>query len=160
MNIVRREGSPLSAYRPGLTDDPLGRLVENMFDDFFAPFTPYSSLLSRRDGDAVVSPRLNVTETDHTFEVEAELPGVAKEDVQVAIDGRRITIEGQAKHEAQQKEGERVVYSERSTSRFARSFMLTVEVDDSKAQAKLENGILLLSLPKKVASQAKRLTVQ
>jgi HSP20 family protein len=160
MNIVRREGSPVSAYRPGLNEDPFGRLVENMFDDFFAPFTPYSSLLARRDGGAVVSPRLNVVETVKTFEVEVELPGVAKEDVKVAIDNRRITIEGESKHESEQKEGERVVYSERSTRRFARSFTLSADVDDAGAHAKLENGILMLSLPKKEGSQAKQLTVQ
>lgn len=160
MNIVRREGSPLSTYRPGSMDDQFGRMFESMFEDFFAPFTPYSSLLSRRDGGNVVSPRLNVVETEKTFEVEAELPGVTKEDIKVAIDNRRVSIEGEAKRETERKEGENVVYAERSTRHFARSFTLPVDVDDAGAQAKLENGVLMLSLPKKEASQAKKLTVQ
>ncbi len=160
MNIVRRSGSPLPAYGPEMLDDQFGRLVENMFGDFFSPFTPYSSLLSRRDGGAVVSPRLNVSETDKSFEVEAEVPGVKKEDIKVAIDNRRITIEGEAKRESAEKEGENIVFAERSTRKFARTFTLPADVDDAGAQAKLENGILMLSLPKKEPTQAKKLTIQ
>lgn len=157
MSIARRENSPLSAYRPHMVDDQFGRLMENMFEDFFAP---YSSLLSRRDGGEVVSPRLNVVETDKTYEVEAELPGVKKEDVKVSIDHRRVSIEGESKRESAEKEGENIVYAERSTRKFARSFTLPAEVDDAGAQARLENGILMLSLPKKESSQAKKLTIQ
>jgi len=160
MDIARREGSPLSAYRPGMMDEQFGRLVENMFEDFFAPFSPYSSLLSRRDGGAVTSPRLNVTETDRSFEVEAEMPGVKKEDVKVSVDNRRITIEGEAKRESAQKEGENIVYAERSTRRFARSFTLPADVDDNGAKARLEDGVLMLSLPKKESVHAKKLTIQ
>lgn len=155
MNIVRREGSPLSAYRPSWVDDQFGRMVENMFEDFFAP-----SLLSRGDTGALVSPRLNVSENEKAFEIEAEMPGVAKEDVKVAIDNRRISIEGEAKRESAEKEGENIVYAERSTRKFARSFTLPADVDDAAAQAKLENGILRLTLPKKESSQAKKLTIQ
>lgn len=160
MNITRREGSPLSANRPGMTDDQFGRLVENMFEDFFAPFSPHSSLLSRRDGGTVVSPRLNVTETDKSFEVEAEMPGVKKEDVKVSVDHRRITIEGESKRESAEKEGENIVYAERATRRFARSFTLPADVDDNGAKAKLEDGVLMLSLPKKESASVKKLTIQ
>jgi HSP20 family protein len=158
MNIVRRNDYP--ANRPGMLDEQFGRLFEDMVENFFSPFTPYSSLLARRDGGNVVSPRLNVVETDKSYDVEAELPGVTKDDIKVAIDGRRVIIEGEAKRETEQKEGENIIYAERSTRRFARSFTLPTEVDDAGAQAKLENGILMLSLPKKESSQAKRLTIQ
>ncbi len=156
MNLTRRNNAPLSTYRPGSIDDQFGRLVENMFEDFFAPFSSLSNL-SQED---IASPRVNLVERDDAFEVEAELPGVKKEDVKVSIDNRRITIEGEAKRETAQKEGENVVYAERSTRRFARSFTLPTDVDDAAAQAKLENGVLLLTLPKKESAQAKKLTVQ
>lgn len=55
MNIVRREGSSLPTYRPASFDDAFGRMFENMFEDFFAPFTPYSFLLSKCDGSTVLS---------------------------------------------------------------------------------------------------------
>ncbi|RJF96605.1 Hsp20/alpha crystallin family protein [Noviherbaspirillum cavernae] len=159
MNIIRRHASPLSTYRPASMDDSFGRMVENMFEDFLAPGSPYSAL-SRQGADDIASPRLTVTENDKSFEVEAEMPGVKKEDIKVAVENQRVSIEGEAKRESAQKEGESIVYAERITRHFARSFTLPSEVDESAAQARLENGILMLSLPKKRATEAKKLTVQ
>jgi HSP20 family protein len=90
MNLIRRGATPLSTYRPGAMDDQFGRMVENMFQDFFAPLAQ-----GRWSGDDVGMPRLDVTETEKTFEVQAELPGVKKDDVHVSIDGQRVTIEGE-----------------------------------------------------------------
>lgn len=159
MNLVRRSASPLSAYRPRSIDDQFGRLVENMFEEMFAPFTQ-GNALSPYQGDGTTSPRLNVTETEKSFEIEAELPGVKKEDVKVAIENQRVTIEGEIKREQEQRDGDNLVYAERSTRRFARSFMLPSEVDEATAQAHMENGVLSLSLPKKQGSAATRLTIQ
>lgn len=157
MNIVRRDNPSRSLYRP--IEDQFGRLVESMFEDFFSPSTTFSPL-SRSGADDIMSPRLNVVETDKTFEVEAELPGVKKEDIKVAIDNRRVTIEGEAKRETAEKEGEHVVYAERSSRKYARSFTLPTDVDDAASNAKLENGILMLTLPKKDLTQVKKLTIQ
>jgi HSP20 family protein len=157
MNLVRRSGSPLSAYRPGAIEDPLGRIVEHMFEDFFAPF---ASGTPRWSAEGMISPRLDVNETEKTYEVQAELPGVKKEDVKVSIDHDRITIEGECREASERREGESVVYSERSARKFMRSFVLPGEVEETAAQARLENGILLLTLPKKVGSEARRLTIQ
>jgi HSP20 family protein len=159
MNLTRRSNLPVSTFRPNAVEDQFSRLIENMFEDFFAPFTPSSSL-SRRGAEGITSPRLNVAETDKSFEVEAEMPGVKKEDIKVAIDNQRVTIEGEAKRESAEKEGENIVYAERTTRKFSRSFMLPSEVDDANAQARLENGILMLSLPKKAGTQAKQITIQ
>jgi HSP20 family protein len=161
MNIANRNGSSLvNAYRPRSSfDNPVGQVMGNIFDDFFAPFIPHASL-SRRDSDETSFPRLNVAETEKGFEVEAELPGVAKEDIKVALDNHRVSIEAETKQESEKKDGERVIYAERSTRRYARSFTLPAEVDDAQAQAKFENGILTLSLPKKESAQAKRISVQ
>lgn len=159
MNLVRRNPSQLATYRPRSLDDQFGRLVENMFEDFFAPFTTGSSL-SQWGGEGVATPRLNVTETDKSFEVEAEMPGVKKEDVKVAVENQRVTIEGESKRETEQREGENVVYSERSARKYVRAFTLPSDVDEAAAQARLENGILTLSLPKKQGGAATRLTVQ
>ena len=159
MNLVRRNNSPLATYRPAMLSDPFERLFENMFDNFLTPFSSYSSL-SGSDSDVVFSPRLNVTETDKSFEVEAELPGIEKENIKVAIDHQRVSIEAEAKHESAKKEGEHIVYAERSTRKFARSFSLPAEVDDAGAIAKLENGVLMLTLPKKQPAQAKKLAIQ
>ncbi|MFP5394447.1 MAG: Hsp20/alpha crystallin family protein, partial [Gammaproteobacteria bacterium] len=95
-----------------------------------------------------------------TFEVRAELPGVKKDDVQVAIDGQRVTIEAECRQANEQRQGEQVVYSERSTHKYQRSFTLPSEVEDTNAQARLEDGVLMLSLPKRQGGTARRLTIQ
>lgn len=159
MNIVRRSPGAMGSYRPGAMQDPFGRLVENMFEDMFAPFT-HGGALSQWQGESAISPRLNVSESDRAFEVQAELPGVKKEDVKVAIEHQRVTIEGEARRDNEQREGENVLYSERSASRFVRSFMLPAEVDDGAAEARMENGVLTLTLPKKQGSQARRIAIQ
>jgi HSP20 family protein len=155
MNLIRRGTTPLSSYRPGGMEDQFGRMFENMFQDFFAPLTQ-----GRWAGEDVGLPRLDVTETEQTFEVKAEMPGVKKEDVNVSIDGQRVTIEGECQQANEQRQGEQVVYSERSTRKYQRSFTLPTEVDDTSAQARLEDGVLLLSLPKKQGGTARKLTIQ
>jgi HSP20 family protein len=149
----------LGQYRPAAIEDQLGRMVESMYEDFFAP-TAQAAALGRWPEESVSSPRLNVTENEKSFQVQAEMPGVKKEDIKVAIENQRVTIEGESKHDEEKREGENVVYSERSARKFMRSFMLPTEVDDATADARLEDGVLTLTLPKKQASAAKRLTIQ
>jgi HSP20 family protein len=156
MNLIRRGSSPLSTLRGGAIEDQFGRMVENMFQDFFAPLAQGGHW----GEEGLAMPRLDVKENEKTFEVQAELPGVKKEDIKVSIDGQRVTIEGECQQANEQREGEQVVYSERSTRRYQRSFTLPSEVDDAGAQAHLENGVLMLTLPKKQGSAAKRLTIQ
>src|SRR5438067_5065527 len=127
MNLVRRSGSPLSAYRPGAMEDPFGSMVENLFQEVLAPF---ASRMPGWSAEAMISPRLDVNETEKTFEVQAELPGVKKEDVKVSIDHDRITIEAECREANERREGESVVYSERSARKFMRSFVLPSEVED------------------------------
>ncbi|MEO7580243.1 MAG: Hsp20/alpha crystallin family protein [Massilia sp.] len=158
MNLVRRNPSPLSAYRPGTIEDQFGRLVESMFEDFFAPAALGSA--ARWQSEADISPRMNVRENDQAYQVEAEMPGVKKEDIKVAIDRQRVTIEAERQHEDQQREGDKLIYAERSASRFVRSFMLPTEVDDATAQARMEDGVLCLTLPKKQDTEAKRIAIQ
>jgi HSP20 family protein len=156
MNLIRRGNSPLSTMRGGPMDDQFGRLVESMFQDFLAPLAQGG----RWTDDGLAMPRLDLSETEKTFEVQAELPGVKKEDVKVSVDGQRVTIEAECPQAIEQRQGEQVVYSERSTRRYQRSFTLPSEVEDTGAEAKLEDGVLRLSLPKRQGGAAKRLTIQ
>lgn len=158
MNLIRRPSS-LATYRPRALDDPFGRMVESMVEDMFAPFTT-GQQLSQWAGEGVTTPRINVRETEKSFEIEAEMPGVKKEDVKVSVENQRVTIEAESKRDTEEREGENVVYSEHSARRYMRSFTLPTDVDESTAQAHLENGMLTLSLPKKQAGAATRLTVQ
>lgn len=156
MNLIRRSASPMATFRPGSVEDQFGRMVETMFQDFFAPLAQSG----RWADEGMGMPRLDVRETDKAFEIQADLPGVKKEDIKVAIDGPRVTIEGECQGANEQREGEQVVYSERSTRRYQRSFNLPSEVDDATAEARLEDGVLKLTLPKKTGGAARRLTIQ
>ena len=157
MNLVRRGSTPLAAYRPGSVEEGFGRLVESMFEDFFAPMALGGNRLLD-DGASI--PRIDLLENDQAFEIQAEMPGVEKEDLKVAIDHQRVTIEGECRKANERREGENVVYSERSARKFMRSFSLPSEVDEAAAQARLDNGVLHLTLPKKQGSAARRIDVQ
>jgi HSP20 family protein len=104
--------------------------------------------------------RVDVSEAGDAYTVRADLPGVPKEAIHVDIDGNRVTIRAEVKRESAQKEGERVLRSERYYGAFARSFALTDEIDEDRAGAKFDNGVLELTLPKKAVSGARRLNIQ
>lgn len=130
----------------------LGRSMDRLFDEqlfdrFFAPMARPDALVAR-------SPALDVTEADNAFSVKLDMPGVTKDDVKITIDGKRVTVTASASTADEKKEGDRVVYSERSSTSFARSFSLPVEVNESESTAKLEHGVLALTLTKRGASKA------
>ncbi|RPH42277.1 MAG: Hsp20/alpha crystallin family protein [Burkholderiales bacterium] len=104
--------------------------------------------------------RVDVSEGERAYTVRADLPGVPKDAIHVDIDGNRVTIRAEIKRESEQKDGERVLRSERYYGAFARSFALTDEIDEDQASAKFDNGVLELSLPKKAVAGAKRLSIQ
>jgi HSP20 family protein len=92
--------------------------------------------------------------------VTAELPGVKKEDIHVSIDGAQVTLEAEVRREKEASKDERVLRSERVYGKVMRSFTLPQEVDEAKAQAKFQDGVLELTLPKKAAAQRKQISIQ
>lgn len=155
MHSTPRGGAPLPAYPPGSLEQQFGRMVDTLFHELFAPLAQ----TGQGWGDGTMTPRLNVHETETAYEVRAELPGVAKDDLNVTIAGDRVAIEANCQAANERREGETVVYAERTARRFLRSFVLPSEVDDATAQARLENGVLQLTLPKKQRSEVRRLTI-
>lgn len=130
------------------------RSIERFFDDslFDRPVAGGAEVAQR-------SPALDVAETEAGYSVSLDLPGVAKENVKIAIDGRRVSVSAQTEREETKKDGERVIYRERSSASFARSFTLPEEIDQEASLAKLDNGVLSLTLAKKRATAVKQLTV-
>ena len=104
--------------------------------------------------------KMDVKEQGDNYLVHAELPGVRKEDIHVVVDGNQVSISAEIKQEKEIKEGERVLRSERYFGKVARSFQLGQEIDDAKAAAKFNEGVLELTLPKRAASPNKRLSVE
>ena len=103
--------------------------------------------------------RVDVKEEGNRYLVEADLPGLKKDDIKIEIDGAVVSISAEYKAESPQKDGERLVYSERRTGAVARSFELPAEIDRDAASAKYEDGVLKLTLPKKIAESRKLLTI-
>lgn len=132
----------------------LSRLFDDTLERFFNPVASTAA-----ESAAARSPALDVAESDRDYTVKLEMPGVAKEDVKVAIEGRQVTVQAQSQHTEERKEGDCVVYRERSATSYARSFSLPLEVDQAEAGAKLENGVLTLTLPKRGARSASQITV-
>jgi HSP20 family protein len=104
--------------------------------------------------------RMDVTENDKAYVVYAEVPGAKKEDVHVTIDGNQVAISAETSTRKEQKDGEKVLRTERSYGKAYRAFTLAQDVDDSSAEAKYVDGVLELTLPKKAAASATRLIVQ
>lgn len=135
--------------------DPFGDIV----DDLFRGFAPRPAWT---DAERAVTPaaiRVDVSEREGAYEVKADLPGVAKEDISVTVDGDVVSIAAEVKRQREQKDGERVLKSERYFGRVARSFRLASEIDLAAAEARFVNGVLNLKLPKKAAQSAKQLAV-
>jgi len=132
--------------------DPFAEVFPELFRSVLQPVRPTAA-------DALEI-KLDVKESDTEYAVEAEMPGVKKEDIHVQIDGNRVSIQAETKRESEQKDGERVLRSERYYGSVARTFTLASEIDESKVRAKIDNGVLSLALPKKKAPTAKRITVE
>ena len=105
------------------------------------------------------SPAIDVVETDAAYVVTLDMPGVAKEDVQVSVEGRRLTVQADVRTAAPTTPAGEMLYSERTSARYARTVQLPKTVDQAQAIAKLEHGVLVLTLPKPVAAQPARIVV-
>lgn len=129
-------------------------------DDFFAGFFRPVMQNERTAMGNTTEIRLDVREDEKSYVVDATLPGVKKDDIHVAIDGNEVSISAEVKNEKDVKEGERVLRTERFYGKTTRRFALANEIDESGAAAKYEDGILKLTLPKKTATTARKLSIQ
>lgn len=136
------------------------RLADDSFDRFFSNAVAASSARS---------PALDVSETDNAYTVSFDVPGVTREQLKVSVEGRKISIETidpvkpvkpvEAAADASTANVPRSLYRERSHARYARTVSLPAEVDQTASQAKFENGVLTLTLAKKVATGATQLSI-
>jgi HSP20 family protein len=103
--------------------------------------------------------RMDVTENDREYRVLAELPGVKKEEISITVSGNQVAVSAEVKHEKDVKNGDTVLRAERYYGKIQRAFALGQEVDEDTAQAKYNDGVLELTLPKRTAAAAKKLAV-
>jgi HSP20 family protein len=95
-------------------------------------------------------PAINVKETNDNFEVEVAAPGMQKNDFKIELDGNMLTISSEKEERRQSNDNEKYTRREFSYQSFQRTFQLPKEVvDEDKIQARYENGLLHLTIPKK-----------
>ncbi len=111
------------------------------------------------DPDAARVPALDVSEDEAAYTATLDMPGVSKESVKVRIDGRQVHVQTQIAQAEPATDGPRVVYRERRTPTYARSFSLPQELDQTSSQARFENGVLTLSLVKRQPVDGGNLTI-
>lgn len=107
---------------------------------------------------AEAAPRTNLYDNGDQFEVRAEVPGLAKDDLKIMIQGNYLELSGSRKSEA--PEGYKAHRVERGETGFTRSFTLPSDVDVEKVEAGLHNGILTLTLPKAEAAKPKQIGIK
>ena len=132
--------------------------LEDTIDDLFRGF--FVRPVSFEGNNAAVPFRVDVSEKDNSYVLRGELPGVRKDDINISIDGDTVAITAEVRNEKDVKNGEHVLRSERYYGKVHRAFTLGQAVDEAAAQAKYADGVLELTLPKKAAAQAKRITIQ
>lgn len=129
------------------------------FDDFFPQLFRRFSRFPRAMNEIPADIRIDVSETDKSYEVRAEVPGARKEDIHVNVNGNFVSISAEVKHEKEEKHGKRTLVSETYVGRISRGFTLDQEVDAKEVTAKLEDGVLKLNLPKRVGSGSRAITI-
>ena len=128
--------------------DPIRRMEELMRD------------VGGRDIRGTQPPiRLDVAETDAAYAVKAEIPGVRKEDIHVDVDGNRVTISAETRQEHDENRDGKLVRTERYYGQQYRSFTLDKPVDEARAEARYENGVLALTLPKKSGGSGRKVQI-
>ena len=142
----------IARYAP--FDSPVDQLLRGFL------LRPASQPAAADADNTAVKFRADVIENDKAYTVHAELPGVKKEDIQISIDGDQVSISAQVKRENEVKDGERLLRSERYTGKFYRAFALGTAIDEDAVNARYVDGLLELTLPKKAAAAAKRITIQ
>ena len=133
--------------------------IDNMLDDLFKGFFVRPV---RYSGEMPEVPmiKMDVKEGDRDYTIHAELPGVSKEDIHVTIDGGMVSINAEVKKASEEKEGDKVLRSERYYGKVYRGFSLGQDVDEAGAKAKFDKGVLELVLPKKTVTAARKLAIE
>lgn len=133
----------------------LHRQVNRLFDDAFRSFDSLGSLPDFNGG----WPKVEVSETAGGIKVTAEIPGIEEKDLEILLDDDILILRGEKRAESQDTERQ---FSERYYGRFERRLPLGSEVEQDKIDARFNNGVLTVVLPKseRAQSQVKRIAIK
>ena len=105
------------------------------------------------------SPSTNLYEEDGKYHLTAELPGIKKDDVSITLEGNVLTVTGKKESEKEDK-GKNYYMKESRYGSFSRSFRLPEEVDESKVDASLKDGVLMVSIPVKAGAKSRNIKIK
>lgn len=131
----------------------MNELFENFYEDSMMP-----SLGILEKGN-MLTPKFEVVETDDSFHVTAELPGIEQKDIEVNLDNNILTVKGEKKEEHEEKK-KPYHLSERSYGHFQRSISVPDGIDREKIKAEFKKGILKINLPKTEQAKTKSKKIQ
>lgn len=129
----------------------LQEAMNRLFDSFFGAHDVESENMLWR-------PAIDVSETDTEIIVRADLPGMTKKDIDIALQENVLTIQGEKKRKKKVR-GENFYLTERSFGRFQQSFTLPVAVEQDKVEASFTHGVLSIRLPKTEGAKPKRIAI-
>ncbi len=132
----------------------------SLFDEFFRDLAPGFYIRPLQGEPRPQQIKLDVIESDNAYTINAEIPGVSKDAIQVMVENNIVTIGAVVKQEDVRREGDKVLHSERYFGAVSRTLALPSDVDETQASAKYENGVLTLVLPKRAAVAGKRIRIE
>jgi len=145
--IIKRNGNELEAW------DPFRAMRDMMRWDPFREMAPMFGRFERE-----WAPAFEVRETKDSYVFKADLPGVKKEDIEVALSGNRLTVAGKRESEKETKDDTFYAF-ERSYGSFTRSFTLPDGIDRDHVKTELKDGVLTLAVPKMPEAQPKKIPI-
>jgi len=130
--------------------------IEDFLPAMFQRFARPLALSDIGPGDIT----LDITENEKDYQIRAAIPGAKKDDIRVSVDGNLVSISAEVKQDKEEKKGGRVVCRESSYGSASRVFTLAHDIDGNNVVAKLEDGVLKLTLPKREGSTARPIAIQ
>lgn len=131
---------------------------DDLFNEFFRRMPARTSRLAELPDDI----RVDLSENDKEYLVTAEIPGAKKDDIRVTVDGNFVSISAEIRKEFEDQHADkgRSLLKETYRGAIQRAFTLDHDVDDQAATAKLEDGVLHLTLPKRARPGSRQLSIQ
>lgn len=116
--------------------------IDRIFSQFMTPST------QKTLAEGVLSPRIDITEKDNQYKITAELAGVKKDDLHVTLEDGILSIEASVNTEKTDEKDGKVIRKERHSGSYLRSFNVGKGITEGDIQAKFDNGVLELTVPK------------
>jgi len=140
----------LVKFRPWIDHENLNKSVKRMFGEMPEFF----------GSDSGFFPRVDIIEAEKELKINVELPGLKKEDVKLVVENGVLNISGSREKETESKEELKILRSEIFHGSFNRSFQLSEEYDSENIKAEFENGILSISIGKKMVEEPKERVIK